>query len=249
MQFEQSIAFQNVSFSYPTRQDIPAIDGISLQIDKGDHVAIVGTSGSGKSTMVKLLAGFYPDYAGEITIDGASIKDYPVESIRQNIGIVPQDVVLFGGSIQDNIAYGCPNASAEEIIKAAQKANVMEFVDGLPEGLNTMVGERGVQLSGGQKQRVAIARAILKDPKILVLDEATSSLDSASESLVQDALERLMQNRTTIVIAHRLSTVRNATKIVVLHHGKIEEIGNHESLMANKERYHLMVELQQRQMA
>ncbi|HCE85083.1 MAG TPA: multidrug ABC transporter ATP-binding protein, partial [Bacteroidetes bacterium] len=249
MQFERSIAFQNVSFSYPTRQDIPVIDGISLQIDKGDHVAIVGPSGSGKSTMVKLLAGFYPDYAGEITIDGASIKDYPVESIRQNIGIVPQDVVLFGGSIQDNIAYGCPNASAEEIINAAQKANVMEFVDGLPEGLNTMVGERGVQLSGGQKQRVAIARAILKDPKILVLDEATSSLDSASESLVQDALERLMQNRTTIVIAHRLSTVRNATKIVVLHHGKIEEIGNHESLMANKERYHLMVELQQRQMA
>jgi ABC-type multidrug transport system fused ATPase/permease subunit len=249
MQFEQSIAFQNVSFSYPTRQDIPALDGISLQIDKGDHVAIVGTSGSGKSTMVKLLAGFYPDYDGDITIDGASIKGYPVESIRQNIGIVPQDVVLFGGSIQDNIAYGCPNASEKEIIEAAQKANVMEFVESLPDGLQTMVGERGVQLSGGQKQRVAIARAILKDPKILVLDEATSSLDSASESLVQDALERLMKNRTTIVIAHRLSTVRNATKIVVLHHGKIEEIGNHESLMANKERYHLMVELQQRQMA
>lgn len=249
MQFEQSIEFAKVSFAYPTRQDVPALDNVSLQIDKGDHVAIVGTSGSGKSTMVKLLAGFYPDYTGDITIDGASIKDYAVESIRQNIGIVPQDVVLFGGSIQDNIAYGSPGATEEEIIEAAHKANVMEFVDSLPDGLNTMVGERGVQLSGGQKQRVAIARAILKDPKILVLDEATSSLDSASESLVQDALERLMQNRTTIVIAHRLSTVRNATKIVVLHYGKIEEVGNHESLMANKERYHFMVELQQRQMA
>ena len=249
MEFERCIEFQKVSFSYPTRQDVPALDGISLEITKGDHVAIVGASGSGKSTMVKLLAGFYPDYAGDIKIDGASIKDYPVESIRQNIGIVPQDVVLFGGSIQDNIAYGRPGASQDEIVEAARKANVMEFVDSLPDGLNTKVGERGVQLSGGQKQRVAIARAILKNPKILVLDEATSSLDSASESLVQDALERIMQNRTTIVIAHRLSTVRNATKIVVLHHGKIEEVGNHESLLANKERYHFMVELQQRQMA
>ncbi|MBB00798.1 MAG: multidrug ABC transporter ATP-binding protein [Saprospirales bacterium] len=249
MKFEQSIAFQNVSFSYPTRQDIPALNNISLQIDKGDHVAIVGASGAGKSTIVKLLAGFYPDYNGEITIDGASIRDYPVESIRQNIAIVPQDVVLFGGSIQDNIAYGCPNASEKEIVEAAQKANVMEFVESLPNRLNTTVGERGVQLSGGQKQRVAIARAILKDPKILVLDEATSSLDSTSESLVQDALERLMQNRTTIVIAHRLSTVRNATKIIVQHHGKIEEIGNHDSLLAKKGRYHFMVELQQRQMA
>ncbi|MGB0457320.1 MAG: ABC transporter ATP-binding protein [Chitinophagales bacterium] len=174
MQFEQSIEFAKVSFAYPTRQDVPALDNVSLQIDKGDHVAIVGTSGSGKSTMVKLLAGFYPDYTGDITIDGASIKDYAVESIRQNIGIVPQDVVLFGGSIQDNIAYGSPGATEEEIIEAAHKANVMEFVDSLPDGLNTMVGERGVQLSGGQKQRVAIARAILKDPKILVLDEATS---------------------------------------------------------------------------
>ena len=225
------------------------LNNINLDIPKGKIHVIMGLSGSGKSTLIRHLNRLIEPTFGEITIDGASIKDYPVESIRQNIGIVPQDVVLFGGSIQDNIAYGCPNASAEEIIEAAQKANVMEFVDGLPEGLNTMVGERGVQLSGGQKQRVAIARAILKDPKILVLDEATSSLDSASESLVQDALERLMQNRTTIVIAHRLSTVRNATKIVVLHHGKIEEIGNHESLMANKERYHLMVELQQRQMA
>jgi ABC-type multidrug transport system fused ATPase/permease subunit len=194
-------------------------------------IAIVGPSGAGKSTISSLLLRFYDITGGEILVDGKNIHDYDLENLRGNMSIVPQDVILFGGTIRENIAYGKPDASDEEIILAAKQANAFNFVEGFPEKFETLVGERGVKLSGGQRQRIAIARALLKNPSILILDEATSSLDSESEKLVQEALEVLMEGRTSIIIAHRLSTIRNADKILVLDNGKISEEGTHQELI------------------
>ncbi len=226
-----NIEFKNVSFSYPTRSDIRIFSELNFSVHSGEKVALVGPSGSGKSTIIKLLSGFYPFQGGEILIDGKSISSYNLTALRKNIGMVPQEVILFGGTIKENIAYGKTNATEAEIIEAAKKANAWDFIDSFPEKLDTVVGERGLKLSGGQKQRVAIARAILRDPKILILDEATSALDSESEKLVKDALDKLMQGRTTFIIAHRLSTIRQADTILVINKGKIVEQGNHDALL------------------
>lgn len=226
------IEFRNVGFAYPTRADVTVLKNLSFTIKPGEKVALVGPSGSGKSTIISLLMRFYDTLSGEILVDDKAAGDYVLSSYRSNIGIVPQEVILFGGTIRENIAYGKPGASDEEVIEAARKANAWEFIETFPEGLNTIVGDRGVKLSGGQRQRVAIARAILKDPAILILDEATSSLDAKSERLVQDALEKLMQNRTSIVIAHRLSTIRQVDRILVIKDGVIAEQGTHQELNA-----------------
>jgi ATP-binding cassette, subfamily B, bacterial len=224
------IAFENVHFSYPTRPDIEVLKGISLRIKSGQKIALVGQSGAGKSTITSLLLHFYQPKSGKITISGIDIEALDLQELRKNIGIVPQEVILFGGSIEENISYGRPGATKAEIREAARQANALEFIDKFPEGLETLVGERGIKLSGGQRQRIAIARAILKDPKILILDEATSSLDAESEKLVQDALDILMQNRTTIIIAHRLATIRKVDYIYVIGDGSIKESGTHEQL-------------------
>ena len=225
-----AIAFEAVSFSYPTRLDFQVLNSISFSIQPGEKIALVGPSGSGKSTIINLLMRFYKVEHGLIKADGKSISEYELTEFRKNIGIVPQEVMLFGGTIRENILYGKPDATEEEILEAAQKANALEFIESFPEKMNTIVGDRGVKLSGGQRQRIAIARAILKDPAILILDEATSSLDAKSERLVQDALEKLMENRTSIVIAHRLSTIRKVDRILVIKDGKIAEAGTHNEL-------------------
>jgi ABC-type multidrug transport system fused ATPase/permease subunit len=228
------IKFSHVTFSYPTRKDVTVLRDISFHIGKGERVALVGPSGAGKSTIIQLLARFHQPDTGDILIDGKKSAEYHLGILRKNIGIVPQEVILFGGTIRENIEYGKPGATEAEIIAAAEKANAMEFIRTFPQQFDTVVGERGVKLSGGQKQRLAIARAILKDPAILILDEATSSLDSASELLVQQALEELMKGRTSIIIAHRLSTIRKADKIFVLNKGELLEQGSHEELMRNE---------------
>lgn len=225
------IEFKDVHFAYPSRKDKPVLTGLSLTIPAGERVAIVGSSGAGKSTLASLILRFYEPDAGEITFDNKNANSFELTSLRSQMALVPQEVLLFGGSIRENIAYGKPTASETEILVAAQKANALEFIQSFPEGFDTTVGERGIQLSGGQRQRIAIARAILKDPKILILDEATSSLDAESERLVQEALDTLMLNRTSIIIAHRLSTIKKANKIVVLEHGVITESGTHEELL------------------
>jgi len=226
-----NVTFNNVAFSYPTRQEIQVLKNVNFKAEFGQKIAIVGPSGAGKSTISSLLLRFYDITSGEITVDGKNIYDYDLEDLRGNMSIVPQDVILFGGTIRENIAYGKPDATDEEIIQAAKQANAFNFVEGFPEKFETLVGERGVKLSGGQRQRIAIARALLKNPSILILDEATSSLDSESEKLVQEALEVLMEGRTSIIIAHRLSTIRNADKILVLDNGKISEEGTHQELI------------------
>jgi ABC-type multidrug transport system fused ATPase/permease subunit len=225
------IKYNNVEFSYPTRTDVTVLKNLSLQIEAGKKIALVGHSGAGKSTIAQLLMKFYTPQEGHIAIDGKNINDFELQALRQNIGIVPQEVILFGGTIMENISYGKPTASVEEIREAARKANALQFIEEFPEGLDTVVGERGVKLSGGQRQRIAIARAILKDPSILILDEATSSLDAESEHLVQQALETLMLGRTTIIIAHRLATIRQVDTIFVLKSGEIVESGSHEELL------------------
>ncbi|MGB3546969.1 MAG: ABC transporter transmembrane domain-containing protein [Saprospiraceae bacterium] len=225
-----NIVYRDVRFSYPTRTDIEVLKGIDLTVEPGQRVALVGASGSGKSTLVSLLLRFYHPQSGEITVDGRPIDDYPLRGFRSRIGLVPQEVMLFGGTIGENIAYGRPGATDEELREAAVQANAWEFIDSFPEGLDTLVGERGIKLSGGQRQRIAIARAILKDPAILLLDEATSSLDAESERVVQEALNRLMERRTSIIIAHRLATIRDADRIYVLEHGRIVESGTHDEL-------------------
>ncbi|MEO5911799.1 MAG: ABC transporter transmembrane domain-containing protein [Pelobium sp.] len=225
-----NISFQDTFFNYPSRKDITVLKGVSFEAKAGEKIAIVGPSGAGKSTIASLILKFYSLQAGAILFDGKPIDELAVTDIRNQVAIVPQDVILFGGTIKENIAYGKLSASDDEIIEAAKKANAHQFVSGFPEGYETVVGERGVKLSGGQRQRIAIARALLKDPAILILDEATSSLDSESEKLVQEALEILMKNRTSIIIAHRLSTIREADKIIVLEAGKIVESGTHKEL-------------------
>jgi ABC-type multidrug transport system fused ATPase/permease subunit len=226
-----NVRFTNVQFSYPTRKEIEVLKNVSFEAKSGQKIAIVGPSGAGKSTISSLLLRFYDISSGSILVDGKDIKTYDLETLRGNMSIVPQDVILFGGSIKKNIAYGKPNASMEEIEIAAQQANALDFINGFPEKMETLVGERGIKLSGGQRQRIAIARALLKNPSILILDEATSSLDSESERLVQDALETLMQGRTSIIIAHRLATIRNADTILVLDKGIIYEQGTHKELL------------------
>jgi ABC-type multidrug transport system fused ATPase/permease subunit len=206
-----------------------------LKIKSGEKIAIVGHSGAGKSTIVQLLMKLYPLNKGKVLIDKEDISTQDITQLRSNIAIVPQEVMLFGGTIYENIAYGKPNATETDVFEAARKANALEFIESFPDKFQTIVGERGVKLSGGQRQRVAIARAILKDPSILILDEATSALDSESEKLVQDALDELMKNRTTIIIAHRLATIRNVDKIYVLKDGEIAESGNHDELILKED--------------
>lgn len=226
------VSFKKVAFYYPSRKEIQVLKEVSFNANFGQKIAIVGPSGAGKSTIASLLLRFYDINGGEISIDGKNIYDYDLETLRGNMSIVPQDVILFGGTIRENIAYGKPNATEDEIIKAAKQANAYQFIKGFPEKFETIVGERGIKLSGGQRQRIAIARALLKNPSILILDEATSSLDSESEKLVQEALEILMQGRTSIIIAHRLSTIRSADQIIVLDDGTIKEQGTHQELIA-----------------
>lgn len=235
VKLQGDITFNEVSFSYPTRADVEVLKSISFEVAAGEKIALVGPSGSGKSTIINLLMRFYPVRNGFIQIDSKNVLDYDLSAYRKNIGVVPQEVILFGGTIRENIAYGKPGASEEEILIAARKANALEFIESFPEKLDTIVGDRGVKLSGGQRQRVAIARAILKDPAILILDEATSSLDAKSERLVQEALEKLMENRTTVIIAHRLSTIRKADRIMVIKDGRIAESGTHDSLISMDE--------------
>ena len=226
-----NVTFKNVAFHYPSRPEVQVLKDVNFTANHGQKIAIVGPSGAGKSTISSLLLRFYDIESGQILIDDKNIYDYDLENLRGNMSIVPQDVILFGGSIRENIAYGKPNATEEEILLAAKQANAFDFVNGFPEKFDTLVGERGIKLSGGQRQRIAIARALLKNPSILILDEATSSLDSESEKLVQEALENLMQGRTSIIIAHRLSTIRSADAILVLNDGRIAEQGTHKELL------------------
>ena len=238
------IEFQNVSFSYPQRADISVLSNVGFKIEKNQTVALVGASGAGKSTISSLLLNYYKVNEGHLLFDGVDIKSIETKHLRKHIAIVPQEVILFAGSILENILFGRPEASEKEAVEAAKKANAYEFINSFPEGFDTQVGDRGIQLSGGQKQRIAIARAILKNPTILILDEATSALDSESEKLVQDALEQLMLGRTSIVIAHRLSTIKKADKILVLEKGNVVEEGTHNSLMDKNGLYANFVELQ-----
>jgi ABC-type multidrug transport system fused ATPase/permease subunit len=233
-QTKGEITFSEVSFCYPSRPDFSVLKNISFKAESGQTIALVGSSGSGKTTIASLILRFYDPLSGNILIDGVESKSLSLTELRKQIALVPQDVILFAGSIKDNIAYGKPNATDIEITEAARKANALDFIESFPDKFNTLVGERGIQLSGGQRQRIAIARAVLKNPSILVLDEATSSLDSESEHLVQEALDKLMVGRTSIVIAHRLATIKNADKIVVLQNGKVQEIGSHEQLILNE---------------
>jgi ABC-type multidrug transport system fused ATPase/permease subunit len=226
-----TVEFKNVAFSYPSRKEIKVLKNVNFSANFGQKIAIVGPSGTGKSTIASLLLRFYNIDNGEILIDGKSIYDYDLENLRGNMSIVPQDVILFGGTIKENIAYGKPNATDQEILVAAKQANAYQFIESFPEKFETIVGERGIKLSGGQRQRIAIARALLKNPSILILDEATSALDSESEKLVQEALEILMEGRTSIIIAHRLSTIRSADQILVLDNGIIAEHGTHQDLI------------------
>jgi ABC transporter fused permease/ATP-binding protein len=229
--FKGTIEFDAVGFHYPTRPEVEVLQELSFQIQSGEKVALVGPSGAGKSTIIQLLLRFYDASKGQIRVDGKPLTHWKLASLRSKIGIVPQEVLLFGGSIRENIGYAKPGATEDEIITAAKKANAWQFITQFPEGLDTLVGERGIKLSGGQRQRVAIARAILKDPAILILDEATSSLDAESEALVQEALNELMKGRTTLIIAHRLATIRKVDRIYVLAGGKIVEQGNHQELV------------------
>jgi ATP-binding cassette, subfamily B, bacterial len=225
------VAFKDVGFNYPSRPEVKVLQGISITAKAGEKIALVGPSGTGKSTIVQLLMRLYQPQSGSILVDNIAIDQFDLSAFRQNIAIVPQEVMLFGGTIYENIAYGKPTATEAEIKEAARKANALSFIETFPDQLQTLVGERGVKLSGGQRQRIAIARAILKDPAILILDEATSALDSESEKLVQDALDGLMQGRTTIIIAHRLATIRNVDNIYVLQNGHVVESGTHEQLL------------------
>ncbi len=238
------ITFDKVNFYYSSRPDVQVLREVSFHVSPGQQVALVGTSGSGKSTIAALIQQFYLPVSGQISFDGKLASAFSLVGLRSHMAFVPQEVILFGGTIRENIAYGKPDGDFEEIKEAARKANALDFIESFPDGFETVVGERGIQLSGGQRQRVAIARAVLRNPTILILDEATSSLDSESEHQVQDALDKLMKDRTSIVIAHRLSTIRNADKILVLEQGIIREEGTHDQLIATSGLYKRLSELQ-----
>jgi ATP-binding cassette subfamily B protein/subfamily B ATP-binding cassette protein MsbA len=242
--FHGPIRLENVSFRYPSSEEM-VLQEINLFIEPGETIALVGRSGSGKTTLCNLLARFYDPTIGKISIGQTDLRDVHVETYRKYLGIVEQDVFLFDGTVADNIAYAARTADEVDIQNAARIANAHEFISKLPDGYDTMIGERGVRLSGGQRQRIAIARAVLADPKLFILDEATSNLDTESEQLIQESLAELMKDRTSVVIAHRLSTVRDADRIVVLDHGRIIEVGSHADLMARPSRYREMVERQQ----
>ncbi len=239
-----NVRFEHVAFSYPSRKDIQVLRDLTLTAKDGEQIAIVGPSGAGKSTIASLLLHFYEPDSGSVYFDERPACEFPLSQLRRQMAFVPQDVILFGGSIRENIAYGKPEARDEEIMAAAKNANAHEFIKRFPEQYETIVGERGIKLSGGQRQRIAIARAILKDPAILILDEATSSLDSESEQLVQDALDNLMKGRTSFVIAHRLSTIRNADKIVLIDKGIVSEAGTHNELMSHNGLYRKLNDMQ-----
>jgi ABC-type multidrug transport system fused ATPase/permease subunit len=224
------IRFEDVKFEYPSRPDMPVLRGIDLDICPGQKIALVGQSGSGKSTIAALLMRLYPLEEGKITLDGKDIRAYDLSAYRSAVAIVPQEVLLFGGTIRDNIRYGRPDATEEQVREAARISNSLEFIESFPDGFDTVVGERGIKLSGGQRQRIAIARAVLRDPAILILDEATSSLDAESEKVVQEALDRLLEGRTAIIIAHRLATIRSVDCIYVLEDGRVVEQGTHDEL-------------------
>lgn len=242
------ICFQQVSFEYPDDHN-SVLEHINLTIHPGEKIALVGPSGGGKTTLCNLIPRFYDTTRGEIFIDKKEIKEITLQSLRMNIGIVQQDVYLFSGTVYDNISYGKPEASREEVIQAAKLAGADEFISALKNGYDTYVGERGVKLSGGQKQRISIARVFLKNPAILILDEATSALDNESEHLVSKSLDRLAEGRTTLTIAHRLSTIQNADRILVLSEGKIAEEGNHKELLEKKGIYYQLYQsVQDREM-
>jgi len=243
-QIKGHIEFGSVDFHYASRADVPVLRKVNFSVAPGETLALVGASGAGKSTVVQLLLGFYSPVGGTVQVDGVEPREYGWLTYRRKLAVVPQDIVLFGGTIRDNIAYGRPGASEEDIRDAAIRAHAWEFIEQFPQQLDTVVGERGVRLSGGQRQRIAIARAILRDPVILILDEATSSLDSASERLVQAGLEELMRGRTSLVVAHRLSTIRGAHRIAVLQQGTVAEYGTHDELMASDGLYAGMYRLQ-----
>jgi subfamily B ATP-binding cassette protein MsbA len=240
-QFENNIEFRNVSFAYDTE---PVLKGINLTIQKGKTLALVGPSGGGKSTLADLVPRFYDPTEGEVCVDGVSLKDYQIESLRKQLGVVTQESILFNDTIFNNIAFGMPDINEEKVISAAKIANAHDFIMQTENGYQTKIGERGSKLSGGQRQRLSIARAVLKNPPILILDEATSALDSESEKLVQEALFNLMKNRTSIVIAHRLSTIQHADEIVVIQDGKIAERGSHDQLNAQNGLYKKLVDIQ-----
>jgi len=242
--FQKELRFEKVNFSYKSRPELEIIKDLTIEIPIGKQTAIVGASGAGKSTLSQLLLRFYHPTKGEIIVDGKNYSDYDLANYRNNIGIVPQEIFLFGGTIYENIAYGSPNADKKRILAAAEIANVLEFTNAFPNKLDTIVGDRGVQLSGGQKQRIAIARAILKNPPLLILDEATSALDNNTEKIVQESLQYLLKDRTSLVIAHRLSTIKNATNIIVLENGRIVEQGIHESLISLNGLYTKLYEAQ-----
>jgi ABC-type multidrug transport system fused ATPase/permease subunit len=238
------IQFKNTYFSYPSRKDSLIINNLSLMINPGEQIAFVGVSGVGKTTITKLLMRFYDVNKGSIFIDNKNINEYNIHDLRKSIGIVPQDIILFANSIKENLLYANKEATENEMIDAAKKANAHEFIMNFKDGYNTIVGERGIELSGGQRQRVAIARAILKNPKILIFDEATSSLDSESETMIQESIDLLLKSRTSIIIAHRLSTIKNADKICVIENGTIVDIGTHDALMQKTGIYHKLASLQ-----
>lgn len=241
---DSGIVFDNISFAYSNQSNKHVIDGFDLTIKPGETIAIVGPSGAGKSTLFHLLLRFYDPLAGHISINATPIKRFNVSDLRSLYGIVPQDVMIFSGSAYENILFGNPDVSKKELYKAAEDAAALSFIEKLPDGFDTFLGEKGVRLSGGEKQRIAIARAFLKDPKILLLDEATSSLDSENETLIQAAIEKLMKGRTTLIIAHRLSTIKHADRIVVLNEGKIEAIGDHKTLLKKHGTYKRLVDSQ-----
>ena len=243
------LKFGNVTFSYTEDEENGVLDHVSLKIPSGTKLALVGPSGGGKTTICHLIPNFYKlgENDGSILIDGRDIRTLTMDSVRKNIGIVQQDVFLFSGTIRDNIKYGCLDASDEEVIKASKSANMHDFVMTLPDGYDTEIGERGIRLSGGQKQRISIARVFLKNPAILILDEATSALDNTTEVLIQQALDKLCKGRTTLVVAHRLSTIRNADTIAVVTNGRITERGTHEELMTKDGLYRELYQLQFRE--